>query len=567
MIFSFIGLQKAASTFPQRCPFTMSSTVATAETTSAQRQVETTNSSSKKPRIPGFGREVILKVVEMCKLEGERNAPLCPLNAPTQRAAMYSGVSESTIRKIKNENKHSNPHQNKAGSEKKCSQPKKRNYKGQVIAPSAREIILKVINACCQEYQSGGFIAPLISTIERAAYYTGVSQSTVHRIKRENKIRNEIDQEMMLPTPGTKNKKNIFTGKVNDKDFNKIRKLIYDLLLDNVVLTVGSVLKATKELDINFDYSEHTLSRLLTVKGFLWHSLPKNRKVLLEKTEIFQARLNCIRQIKRCEAEGCLVVYLDEKLIGSEVDTQSNFWGNKGILCARRLVLFTEFSSQSITKDILGFIHPNDHQPVVNCLSEKWLEEHLFPNIPPRSLIIMNCCYNQGMAIPNIYSTRPKLIEFLKKNHIEYNERQTCAQLLDTIKANLNIVPEEFKQFDQTIEKHGHIALRLPEFLSDLNPIALTYADIKQTVRRDLGSTKASLTNIARTVADALQVEAIGAIVDGIIETEDYFLSKQEGILQFYEALGFVADSELGGAPGRGSPNVDDVKTDINEEP
>lgn len=54
-----------------------------------------------------------IQVVEMCKLEGERKAPLCPLNAPTQRAAMYTNVSESTIRKIKKESKHSDPQQNK----------------------------------------------------------------------------------------------------------------------------------------------------------------------------------------------------------------------------------------------------------------------------------------------------------------------------------------------------------------------------------------------------------------------------------------------------------------------
>lgn len=89
----------------------------------------------------------------------------------------------------------------------------------------------------------------------------GVSQSTIHHIKREIRVRNEIEQELMLPKPGKRNKRIAITGKVSHKDFNKIRTLIYDLLLQNVVLTKSSVLKATKKLDINFDYSEYAFSR------------------------------------------------------------------------------------------------------------------------------------------------------------------------------------------------------------------------------------------------------------------------------------------------------------------
>lgn len=86
-------------------------------------------------------------------------------------------------------------------------------------------------------------------------------------------------------------------------------------------------------------------------------------------------------------------------------------------------------------------------------------------------------------------------------------------------------------------------------------------------MRRDYGSVKASLTNIGRTVAEALQVEAVGTVVDDIIETEDYFLSKQEGILHFYKTLGFVAETELNETSGRVSPAEVSVKSDVNEEP
>lgn len=41
----------------------------------------------------------------MCQQEGSKNVPLFSLNAPTKRAAMYTGVSERTIQRIRGEDR------------------------------------------------------------------------------------------------------------------------------------------------------------------------------------------------------------------------------------------------------------------------------------------------------------------------------------------------------------------------------------------------------------------------------------------------------------------------------
>lgn len=99
--------------------------------------------------------------------------------------------------------------------------------KGQTIHSEARNIVSRIIQKCDEEAKKGQLVHMLRQSTKRAAYYTGMSESTIVRIRKENL--QLLPGTENLSSPGKKRPRNI--EKVfhcSEEDRTIIRNIIYE---------------------------------------------------------------------------------------------------------------------------------------------------------------------------------------------------------------------------------------------------------------------------------------------------------------------------------------------------
>lgn len=119
----------------------------------------------------------------------------------------------------------------------------------------------------------------------------------------------------------------------------------------------------------------------------------------------------------------------------------------------------------------------------------KWTKEKLLPNLPPRSVIVMdNAAYHsvQEDKKPTMASTKANMQAWLQRHKVEFDNSLRKCDLLKLIKQNGS---ENVYKIDELLKAAGHEVLRLPPYHPDLNPIELVWGDIKgQLARNELDS-------------------------------------------------------------------------------
>ncbi|XP_023724109.1 uncharacterized protein LOC111873546 [Cryptotermes secundus] len=108
---------------------------------------------------------------------------------------------------------------------------------------------------------------------------------------------------------------------------------------------------------------------------------------------------------------------------------------------------------------------------------QKWLTEKLVPHVPPQSVMVLDSAPYHCVQIdkpPTPYSLKKDMISWLRHKG---DESMWKNDLYNQI---LSLKPKEkaFK-IDSILSGHGHSVIRLPPYMSDLNPIELAWAKIK----------------------------------------------------------------------------------------
>lgn len=112
----------------------------------------------------------------------------------------------------------------------------------------------------------------------------------------------------------------------------------------------------------------------------------------------------------------------------------------------------------------------------------KYIEEKLIPNIPQKSIVVMdNAPYHsmQTNKAPSSATRKADIKEWLREHGIEFDDSLTKPELLEIVKKNK---PEKTYIIDELFAKHGHEVLRIPPYNCDLNPIEYVWNLIKQRV-------------------------------------------------------------------------------------
>ncbi|XP_054266927.1 uncharacterized protein LOC128989093 [Macrosteles quadrilineatus] len=123
------------------------------------------------------------------------------------------------------------------------------------------------------------------------------------------------------------------------------------------------------------------------------------------------------------------------------------------------------------------------HDNVNSDTYVKWLNEKLLPNLPPRSVVIIdNASYHNKQIdkCPTSNSTKADMQQWLNGKNIQFTDDMLKVQLYELIKlhkpANIRYL------IDDMFKARGFDVLRLPPYHPELNAIELIWADVKNWV-------------------------------------------------------------------------------------
>ena len=340
--------------------------------------------------------------------------------------------------------------------------------------------------------------------VERTAAATGISKSTVYRIKSERK--NEANQSRAQGkfhrTPRRSRKR-----KCDEFDECQIRQKIHrEFFFKNKLPTLTTLQTSIQEDPGLPTVSRSTLATILRRIGFMYKSRKRN-SFLCERPEIQMWRHRYLREIRKHRKANRSIVYTDETWVNAG-HTRSKAWQDTRVLSSHQAFLDglstgvkqpTGKGSRLIivdagTKD--GFIpgaslvfqakkDDGDYHGEMNAASyEKWFREQLLPNIPPNSVIVLdNASYHSAQVelLPRKHWRKDLIREWLTSKDIQWNTDMIKDELLKLVE------PLRPKYSDKNVDKMareaGHEVLRLPPYHCELNPIEL----VSITINSDIG--------------------------------------------------------------------------------
>ena len=254
------------------------------------------------------------------------------------------------------------------------------------LGSKAKEIIYKTSEYFSKEQQGGSYIV-------KTAEVTGVSRSTVLRVRREKK------ETGVLLSP-TRSKRGPYK-EVDDFDQSVIRNEINKFYTFRKQLPTLRALHQVMTDEVQFPGSIETLRKMIRQMGYRWQKTRDNRKVLLERPNIVALRQTFYQKKKEFEDRGLQFVYIDETWIDTAY-TLKNCWqgdNTPGVLppCNRgqRIIVVHAGSSNGFVPGALLTYKSRSttgdyHSEMDGKNFTKWLEEMLLANLEEPSAIVMD---------------------------------------------------------------------------------------------------------------------------------------------------------------------------------
>lgn len=353
-----------------------------------------------------------------------------------------------------------------------------------VLKRQARQIIYNVY--CYIKNENSGLTETQIKN--KTAEATKTSLATVRRIV---KVSNQSELISVFRTPGKDRQQTKRVTNIDNFDQGVIKRAIHNFHVTNKEIPTVKKLLVKLKSDINFQGSATSLRRIIKELGFRWKKTETNRKILIEKTNIRLLRIQFLLKIKQYRQENRPIIYTDETYVHA-THTTAKSWTDgtkegikKPISKGQRAVIIHAGSEAGFVPNALlvfkSGIKSGDYHDDMNFNNyEKWLRTQLMPNLPPRSVVVVdNASYHnkQYDAAPTSNSRKSEMQAWLREKNITFTSEMFKPQLYELIKSN----KDRFKKYniDKILAEQNHEVLRLPPYHPDLNPIELAWAAIK----------------------------------------------------------------------------------------
>lgn len=299
-------------------------------------------------------------------------------------------------------------------------------------------------------------------------------------------------------------------------------------MLSNYILTYNP--------DENF--SVRTLGRALGRWGFTFGKGTRSQH-LKETDSVIAARRRYLRIMKQNRSNNGIIqseVYLDESYVNknhsndfiwySDIDGP---WIQKPSGKGERLIIVN-----AITKD--GWVpgaklvfkssrKTGDYHGQMNHdIFLKWFQEKLLPNIPPKSLIIMdNAPYHNTLSehsAPNASSKKEMISDWLKANGASISEDSLKAELVEMLE---KIAPIPTYAVDELALQNSHKVIRTPPYHPELQPIEICWGVLKNNVARNCDFTMANLLQQLEISFNKVTAKTCSGIIQKVRDIESCY--------------------------------------------
>lgn len=290
--------------------------------------------------------------------------------------------------------------------------------------------------------------------------------------------------------------------------------------------------------------SSVTLWRTLKRWGFSYGT-GKRRSALKEQAYVVLARRHYLRQ-KRAnrDSDGNLKrpeVYLDETFINKNHSAQFTWyleedgpWVNKPSGKGPRLIIVNAITAQGWVKGAeLVFEakkRTGDYHGQMNWENfSMWFADQLLPNIPSRSLIILdNARYHNVLlegSSPTPQSRKGQLQDWLTKSDIPWTPDMLKPELYELCK---RFAPAPTFKLNQLAEACGHRILRTPQYHPELQPIETCWGVVKNHMAEHCDFTTKNFHEQLPVALSKVKPSTCKKVIAQVVKQEEKYWAEDE---------------------------------------
>ncbi len=410
------------------------------------------------------------------------------------------------------------------------------SFQGKQLSAEMAELVVQLKEHYDKERKCGKFVSTM-DPAGRVAAGLEIGIATVKRVMSQYKRSGGKVLVRPVERPGRP------PGQICNNVQPLVRQFIRS---ENMLGKRVSIEKLRKHLSSEYDIEipRMTLWRALKRWGFT-HGAGRRRDALKEQNHVILARRKYLRA-KRANRnpDGSLKypeVYLDETYINKNHScrftwylSQDGPWVNKPSGVGPRFIIV-----HAVTKD--GWVNnaqlvfeakkrTGDYHGQMNWTNfSKWFQSQLLPNIPPKSMIILdNAKYHNVLMdgfFPNTSSSKKQLSDWLTRNGYSWSEDMLKTELLEFC-TRLAPVPEY--SLDKLAAEHEVTILRTPPYHPELQPIETCWAVVKNYMADHCDFTMVGLRNNLPNAFAKVTPNTCREIIASVREQEDKYWHEDE---------------------------------------
>lgn len=325
---------------------------------------------------------------------------------------------------------------------------------------------------------------------------------------------------------------------------HEVRSFVREANRSGTYVTLKSIQTLLKEASANENaFSTSTLARTLDRWGFTFGKGTRSQH-LKEKDHVIAARRRYLRRKRQNrQGSGSLLpeVYLDESYVNKNHSNDFTWysgedgpWLQKPTGKGERLIIVNAITSKGWVSDAklvfkAGRKTGDYHGQMNHEIFKKWFSEKLLPNIPKRSLIILdNASYHNALAemsAPTPACSKARIRSWLEANKVPCGEDWVKAELLDILR---RMAPEPTYAIDEIARAAGHEVLRTPPYHPELQPIEMCWGVVKNHVGRNCEFTLSSLYGKLDEGFAKVTEDTCKSVIKKVRTTEDEFWNEDQ---------------------------------------
>jgi transposase len=317
-----------------------------------------------------------------------------------------------------------------------------------------------------------------------------------------------------------------------------VRSYVREANKQGAYITLESIRDSLMEHTPTADFHLATLSRTLDRWGFTFGKGTRSQH-LKEKDHVIAARQRFLRRKMANRVEGGTQrpeVYLDESYVNKNhsndfiwYSEEDGPWVQKPTGKGERLIIINAITNDGWVPDaklvFKATKRSGDYHGQMNWeMFHKWFTEKLMPNIPPKSLIIMdNASYHNVLAAcspPISSSKKDEIRKWLLSNKVPCSDDCLKPELVEILK---KLAPEPVYALDELAGEKGHEILRTPPYHPELQPIELCWGIVKNQVARNSNFTMSNLQLQLEGAFEKITGTTCAKIINKIRGNEDDF--------------------------------------------